>query len=143
MKKCNCCQKNKELKEFNKNKRESDGLQKSCRECTKTQQNKSYHKNPKKYQEKIKEYLLGVKQWLIEFKKKKTCVKCGEKRWYVLDFHHKDSSKKLYNIGDGSRRSKGMIEKEIKKCVLLCRNCHSEFHYLEREEGITLKQYLK
>jgi hypothetical protein len=26
------------------------------------------------------------------------------------------------------------IEEELKKCITLCRNCHSEFHYIEKED---------
>ena len=32
---------------------------------------------------------------------------------------------------------------EINKCIPLCANCHREFHYLNRETGITLEEYLQ
>ncbi len=56
------------------------------------------------------------------------CVSCGKSDIRFLEFHHKNPSIKENNLSflvDG-RWSK--IEKEIKKCVLLCKNCHSEFH---------------
>lgn len=31
---------------------------------------------------------------------------------------------------------------EIQKCILLCSNCHREFHYFEKENGITIEEYL-
>lgn len=34
------------------------------------------------------------------------------------------------------------IQEEITKCIPLCANCHREFHYLEKEENITLNKFL-
>ena len=48
---------------------------------------------------------------------------------------------KFYNINAYSIER---IKKEIRKCVPLCRNCHAEYHHLERQkEIITFEQYLK
>lgn len=30
----------------------------------------------------------------------------------------------------------------MKKCIILCANCHREFHYLERLNGITIDEFL-
>ena len=35
------------------------------------------------------------------------------------------------------------LQKEIKKCVLLCANSHREFHFLEKEQNITFNEYLE
>ena len=32
---------------------------------------------------------------------------------------------------------------EIEKCVLLCSNCHNEFHYLNNKDNLTLEDFLK
>jgi len=51
----------------------------------------------------------------------------------ALEFHHIDSSKKEFGIGDkGYTRSWDKVRKELDKCVLLCANCHREI-----ESGIT------
>jgi DNA replicative helicase MCM subunit Mcm2 (Cdc46/Mcm family) len=62
------------------------------------------------------------------------CVICGyNKCKRALSFHHIDSSKKEFDLSTrGLTRSWTRIEKEIKKCVLVCANCHMEIH-----EGIT------
>ena len=39
-------------------------------------------------------------------------------------------------------RSLGLCMYENKKCVCLCGNCHREFHYFEKHQGITIKDYL-
>ena len=55
------------------------------------------------------------------------CVVCGyDKCRQALDFHHLDPKAKEYNVN--TIRSFEKALKEAKKCVLLCANCHREFH---------------
>jgi predicted HNH restriction endonuclease len=58
------------------------------------------------------------------------CMKCGYKKYSeVLEFHHRDPSKKLFGIGQkGLTRSWERIKAEAEKCDLLCANCHRELH---------------
>lgn len=59
------------------------------------------------------------------------CQKCGyNQSLSALDFHHLDSKTKKYNISDLLRNPKSIdiIGEELKKCVLLCKNCHCELH---------------
>ena len=72
------------------------------------------------------------------------CAKCGESRGYVLDYHHLDPSIKEEGIArmtSNKYRLEAVID-EIKKCVVLCSNCHREFHYLEDREQLTIEKYL-
>ena len=79
-----------------------------------------------------------------QMKSQYSCAKCGDSRVYVLDFHHLDPEEKDFTIGQGIRHAfdTEKIQEEIKKCVPLCANCHREFHYLEKEKGITTEEYL-
>lgn len=56
------------------------------------------------------------------------CVICQyDKHPGVLDFHHVDPTTKSFAIsGGGFSRSWASIELEIKKCILVCANCHRE-----------------
>jgi hypothetical protein len=80
---------------------------------------------------------------------KTKCVKCGEGRVYVIQFHHKDPNEKLFNIVTGARshKSKEDVIEEAKKCVCLCANCHKEFHYFYGQKPKNplsdLDEYLK
>ena len=71
------------------------------------------------------------------------CLKCGEMRPYVLAFHHLDPTVKdeiPSTLIKNSRFEEFFAE--IQKCILLCCNCHTEFHYLEANEGLTIEQYI-
>ncbi len=77
-------------------------------------------------------------KWVINsrIKKKEELVKifggkcriCGYKRYIgALDFHHIDPSAKLFSLSvKGLCYSWDTVLKEAKKCVLLCKNCHTE-----------------
>ena len=81
--------------------------------------------------------------YMIIQAKEKGCQKCGEKRQYVLDFHHLDPSIKIDTIAHMLKSSSAeALEQEINKCILLCANCHREFHYLEELNHITIDEYL-
>lgn len=56
------------------------------------------------------------------------CVKCGYNRCLkALEFHHLDPLQKDFTISNDHFKLKEAVE-ESKKCILLCSNCHKEFH---------------
>lgn len=95
------------------------------------------------WNEQKKKTNLKRKNIVVDFKKSSSCSKCKDSRWYLLDLHHLDPLKKDFNLGDATKYSIKKIQSEISKCICLCRNCHSEFHYLEKENHITIEEYLK
>lgn len=70
------------------------------------------------------------------------CQVCGyDKHPSVLDFHHIDPATKSFGISSGGfSRSWASIESEIKKCILVCANCHREIeiglHSRAKLEGL-------
>lgn len=71
------------------------------------------------------------------------CMKCGDTRHYVLNFHHLNKTTK--NETPASLLSDSKFEdflQEIDKCILLCSNCHQEFHFLEHYQNLTIDQYV-
>lgn len=100
----------------------------TCKQCTREQERQKY----KNRQDKVNQYKQTLK-----------CKKCGDDRFYLLDFHHIDPNQKDFSISDNPHMKLETLMLEIEKCVVLCSNCHREFHYLAREEGITLQEYLE
>ena len=64
--------------------------------------------------------------WISEYKIQKGCEICRyNKHPVALHFDHKVPSEKEFNISLDMKRKKEDIEKEIKKCRVLCANCHA------------------
>jgi len=61
------------------------------------------------------------------------CEICGESHPACLDFHHKDSSQKLYELSRLCSRGVSIqsIKNEIEKCSVLCANCHRKLHWAD------------
>ena len=56
------------------------------------------------------------------------CIRCGyDKCTPALEFHHINPTKKDTIISSDSITLEKAIE-ESKKCILICSNCHKEFH---------------
>ena len=55
------------------------------------------------------------------------CALCGYARCVInLHFHHVDPTKKSFPMTTASGKSLEQYRREMKKCVLLCANCHGE-----------------
>lgn len=67
-----------------------------------------------------------IRNQYYDLKKYLKCSRCGNEDYRVLDFDHKDRSKKSFCIGYAMSKGYGIekIKKEIKKCQVLCANCH-------------------
>lgn len=63
------------------------------------------------------------------------CQKCGEDRFFRLSFHHiTDDKESRINALKGYRWE--ILEKEVKKCILLCHNCHQEEHATKKNADV-------
>ena len=139
---CTKCKKELSLDNFRwKNKAEGK-RHSQCKECQSKQEKTHYQVR----KEAVIAQTQNAKERNIAYinqQKSCGCAKCGEKRIYVLDFHHINPENKAYDINK-MRISYSLekIQAEIDKCVVLCSNCHREFHYLEHCEEITLQEYL-
>jgi len=143
---CKRCNQIKSITDFPLNSPDKKGRRyymSKCKKCM-TESVKPYVKkymkeNPERAKQYDKNTRIKRKKILNDLKIS-GCVKCKDIRSYVLDFHHLDPSKKDIAISDGSIKQ---ILAEKDKCILLCSNCHREFHYLEKIKNIKIEEYLE
>jgi hypothetical protein len=80
----------------------------------------------------------AVSEWRRRLKKKAVehmggqCVKCGYDKFQgALIFHHRENNKSFGVSGHGNTRAWDRVVEELKKCDMLCLNCHAEEHHGE------------
>ena len=56
------------------------------------------------------------------------CWLCEENDKDCLDFHHINPKHKSFRIKNGTTNSLEYLDSELKKCALLCANCHRKVH---------------
>jgi len=73
------------------------------------------------------------KEFMARVKRKLSCSVCGYNKCPdALQFHHLKKEDKRRAVSEMSRASIALLKKEIRKCSILCANCHAEEHYNER-----------
>lgn len=127
---CSKCGLEKPIEQFNFRDKVKGTRRADCKEC-----HNGYVKQ--KYQER--------KSMITKLKSQVKCAKCGEDRGYCLDYHHIDPVTKKFTIAQYLSNSTSMkdLDEEIKKCIVLCANCHREFHYLKNQDNtLTIEKYI-
>lgn len=119
------------------------GLDTYCKDCRHKKTRQYYYNNKEKMKSQSLVWKKFQREKINEYKNSLNCLKCGEKRNWLLDFHHIDPSKKDFQISQGETKGWDKILKEIEKCIVLCSNCHRDFHYLEKIKGISIQEYLE
>lgn len=69
--------------------------------------------------------------WVDSLKQGKSCCFCGEGCFACLDWHHRRMKTKSFSIGSvkgKNRVSKVRVLAEVKKCEVVCSNCHRKLH---------------
>lgn len=130
-KRCTKCGKELPLTDFNWRDKKTGTRRSECKYC-----HSDYMKQRYKEKREIIEHL----------KSQCACAKCGDTRGYVLDYHHIDPTTKENTVARlivGNYRLDKAIQ-EIEKCVILCANCHREFHHFQTlNPQLTLEDYLQ
>ena len=117
------------IKYFNRNKAKKHGLNTICRECSNKHarqyyaSNRVHHlanvmKNKHKYVQRNQQFILRYLSWMC-------CKDCQTTDIRVLEFDHIRGQKKR-NVSNliSQGWSLSSIKQEIRKCDVVCANCH-------------------
>lgn len=90
-----------------------------------------HKETPQQYRDKQKPRIERLRRKINRYKERKGCNVCGENDHRCLDFHHIDSDLKENQIASAIKAlwSIERIIAEIKKCQILCSNCHRKLHH--------------
>jgi hypothetical protein len=137
MKQCIDCKQPKPKTEFNKKSSRKDGLNRRCRDCDRKHQ-RNYYKEFDREKQIVRSALANkkratrIKNFIREYLQEHPCIDCGEPDIIVLTFDHVRGIKK-FEVGSFNRKTFTLkvVQKEIEKCEIRCRNCHTRRHFKE------------
>lgn len=97
---------------------------------------KRYRKNNStEVKERNKQRYDKKRQYINNYKLSKGCSVCGyNKCAFALDFHHNEEKNFEIPRMANSHYSLKKVKEEIKRCIVLCSNCHRELHDREKKE---------
>ncbi len=107
-----------------------------CKPCRKQWRIERYEKQKEYYKERGIIHGRKNAAWFLKLKSKLKCIRCGFSHHAALVFHHRDLTTKIDTVSSLVPRSRIAALKEIKKCDVLCANCHMILHYEERLNDI-------
>jgi hypothetical protein len=93
-----------------------------------------YEKNKAAHKQRVSLRKKELRVLWAKFKSTLSCVYCGENNPATFDFHHikKDpTNRKVYRLLQ--QQNYNGAREEIKKCIVLCANCHRKHHHEERK----------
>ena len=145
-KKCTKCGKELPVTEFRYRNKAQGKFHSQCKSCEKIR-DKIHYQESKTRRDAVKATALeqkAINAKIVDSFKAQGCAKCGEKRLYMLDCHHIDPSTKINTLNQMVKSNSEIgIRQELKKCIVLCANCHREFHYLNSQNNdYSIEQYL-
>jgi 5-methylcytosine-specific restriction endonuclease McrA len=131
MKKCSKCKKLKNLKEFPIRGKHDKRPRYACTKCL-SKHKLNYYRNNFKYRAAQKKCSKKSKKLtkknnrekIFNYLKSHPCVSCGESDPIVLEFDHLKNKNKAISLLFAGGYSWKVIMREIKKCQVLCANCH-------------------
>lgn len=134
-KQCSICKENKNIEEFSWRSKRNNKRSSECKICHREQRRKHYLNNRDKIIVEANNRKNKIKKWFEDYKKTISCEVCGESHPATLQFHHFDHNEKETEISKAVHNYSWSIEKikqELKKCKIVCANCHCKIHWTEK-----------
>lgn len=100
--------------------------------------NRAWHKrNGVRRRKQIKDRKKEIRNWFVSYRMTLQCDRCPEDHPATLDFHHRDGDSKITEVTRMVNNGWGLtrIKEEIRKCVILCSNCHRKEHHNARSSN--------
>ena len=95
-----------------------------------------YERHKEEVIERKKRRQQEIWNWFRRYKSTLRCMDCGISHPAVLQFHHRDRTEKSFTISSVVSRATSIkqITREIKKCDVVCANCHAKRHWRETHD---------
>lgn len=136
MKTCSKCKLSKTEADYFVKDRKTGRLHAQCKDCyrdhRKTYSKLHYEKYGDDYRARAKARRQRLKtefrDGIVAYLSGNACVICGENDIRALEFDHIDPKNKLFNISQAVRLGYSWddVSRELKKCRILCSNCHKK-----------------
>ena len=128
---CSRCRVEKGITDFHRLKRSKDGRNGVCIKCRRELY--SVYSSQENVRKKIAKNSMDTywrrKRLVDRYKMTYGCYICGYKKCTeAMDLHHVNPRTKTARIASMMRSKMSKLKAEIRKCVILCSNCHREFH---------------
>lgn len=120
---CSNCNSIKQLSEFHKRYNNWQSICKSCKKET----DREWYKNNSKKKVRNYEYIKETTDFVRKYKQSIGCKFCSEKEGVALEFHHINDDKED-NVSNLIKHGRKKVIEEIKKCEIICCNCHRKLH---------------
>jgi len=127
---CTKCGKRKKLANFHRRAKASDGRRPECAKCGCLQSVSYYSRHQKARISATQDRRRAALDWIRELRETSGCTICDESDPACLDYHHRNPKNKHLSIAEMVRQgySRERILKEIRKCDVVCANCHRKLH---------------
>ena len=124
MKTCTKCKIELDETEFSSKNKESNKRHSSCKKCHREISKKHYIENKKQYRDRNSLKKKKKVEYLRELKDSTPCKDC-EKNYphYVMEFDHIEE--KMDCVTSLVNKGWKVINEELKKCDIVCANCHN------------------